>query len=111
MSETVGDLQAKIAEEVRSNPVMVYMKGTPDAPQCGFSAQVANIFRTLNVPFGAVDVIGQDGYRDGIKKFTNWPTIPQVFVGGKFVGGCDITTELYSSGELQKMVAEAVAQK
>lgn len=105
------DIQAKIKSEVEANPVVVYMKGTPMFPQCGFSAAVVGVFRELGVEFHAVDVLGEDGYRDGIKRFTNWPTIPQVFVGGQFIGGCDITREMYASGELQKMVEAAVAAK
>ncbi len=98
------DMRAKIAEEVGKNQVMIYMKGTPNFPQCGFSAAVVEIFRELGVKFGAVDVLNEEGYRDAIKAFTSWPTIPQVFVGGKFIGGCDITREMHKSGELKKLV-------
>ncbi len=103
------DIQARIKAEIETHPVVVYMKGTPTFPQCGFSAAVCDVFRSLGVPFHAVDVIGTEGYRDGIKAFSNWPTIPQVFVGGQFIGGCDITRELFASGELQKLVEAAVA--
>lgn len=104
------EIQAKIAEEIRTNPVMVYMKGTPQFPQCGFSGAVVEIFRSLGVKVGSVDVLGVEGYRDAIKAVTGWPTIPQVFVGGKFIGGCDITRELYASGELKTLVDEAVSR-
>jgi monothiol glutaredoxin len=107
---TPEELQARIAEEVRTNPVMIYMKGTPQFPQCGFSGAVVEMFKAIGAPIAAVDVLNEDGYRDAIKQFTKWPTIPQVFVGGKFIGGCDIAREMYASGELKKLVDEAVAK-
>lgn len=104
------DIQERIADQVKKNKIMVYMKGTPDFPQCGFSAQVANIFKTVGTPFGYVDVITDHEFRDGIKQFTNWPTIPQIFIDGEFIGGCDIATEMYESGELEKLAKENQAE-
>lgn len=105
------DLKAKIAEEVKTHPVVLYMKGTPAFPQCGFSAAVVDIFNGLGVSFHAVDVLAEKGCREAIKQFTNWPTIPQVFVGGEFVGGCDITRELFAKGELKTLVDAAIAKQ
>lgn len=105
------DIQERIKNEVESNAVVVYMKGTPTFPQCGFSAAVVDVFRTMGVPIHAVNVLDEEGYRDGIKAFTNWPTIPQVFVGGQFIGGCDITREMFANGELHKMVEAARAAR
>ena len=97
-------VQQKIAEMVKSSPVVVFMKGTPDMPQCGFSKAVMDIFSKLGVAINTVDVLSDPEIREGIKQLTQWPTIPQVFIKGEFVGGCDIIRELYSKGELQKMV-------
>lgn len=101
------DIQEKIAAEVKEHPVVVYMKGTPNFPQCGFSGAVIQMLKGVGAEIFAVDVLGEEGYRDGIKKFSNWPTIPQVYIGGKFVGGCDIARELFESGELKRMVEDA----
>lgn len=98
----------KIDKEVKSSKIIVFMKGTKDEPQCGFSAAVVDVFRALNVPFETRDVLEDNELREGIKKYSNWPTVPQVFIGGKFVGGCDITRELYQSGELEKMIKNVV---
>jgi monothiol glutaredoxin len=99
-----NDVQKKIAEEVSQNPVMLYVKGAPGAPQCGFSKVVMDIFDHLNVKYATRDVLSDPDLRDGVKRYSNWPTIPQVFIGGKFVGGCDIVRELYANGELEPMV-------
>ncbi len=80
------------------------MKGTPQMPQCGFSATVVQILNAVGAPFHAVNVLEDTEVREGIKQFSNWPTIPQLYINGKFVGGCDITRELFESGELKKMV-------
>ena len=101
------DIQKKIDNEVKSNKIIVYMKGSKDTPQCGFSAAVVDAFNALKVPFETRDVLEDNELREGIKKYSNWSTIPQVFIGGKFIGGCDITRELYASGELQNLVKEA----
>lgn len=103
-------IMEKIDQEVKSNKIIVYLKGTKDAPQCGFSAAVIDAFNSLGVNFETRDVLSDDELREGIKKYSNWPTIPQVFINGKFIGGCDITRELYQTGELQKIVKEALGQ-
>jgi monothiol glutaredoxin len=96
------DIQAKID----AAPVLLFMKGTPMFPQCGFSARVVQILKHAGVPFNTVNVLEDPEIRDGIKSFSNWPTIPQLYVKGEFVGGCDIITEMYQSGELQTLLAE-----
>ena len=97
----------KIKECIESNPVCVFMKGTPDAPQCGFSAHVVQILSTYGVKFHAVNVLDDWDIREGIKKYANWPTIPQLYVKGRFVGGCDITAELHRKGELKQILSAA----
>ncbi len=94
----------RIGEEIAAHDVGVFMKGTPQFPQCGFSAAVTNVLSQLGVPFNGVDVLADDAIRQGIKAFSNWPTIPQVYVKGEFVGGCDIVREMYQSGELQRLL-------
>jgi monothiol glutaredoxin len=96
----------EIQSHIDSAPVMLFMKGTPMFPQCGFSARVIQILKHAGVPFKTVNVLENPEIRDGIKTFSNWPTIPQLYVKGEFVGGCDIVTEMYQSGELQTMLAE-----
>jgi monothiol glutaredoxin len=97
---------ARIESDVRSQPVVLYMKGTPVFPQCGFSAQVVQVLSQLGVKFQSFDVLSDDSLRQGIKEFSNWPTIPQLYVQGEFVGGCDIVREMYQSGELAELLAE-----
>jgi monothiol glutaredoxin len=97
---------AQIQSKIDSAPVMLFMKGTPMFPQCGFSARVIQILKHANVPFQTVNVLEDPEIRDGIKEFSNWPTIPQLYVKGEFIGGCDIVTEMYQSGELQSLLAE-----
>jgi monothiol glutaredoxin len=92
----------RIKQDVTSNPVVLYMKGTPVFPQCGFSAAVVQILTTMGVKFKGVDVLADPEIREGIKVFSQWPTIPQLYVKGEFVGGCDIIREMYESGELQE---------
>lgn len=99
------DTQDKIKQQISGNPVILYMKGTPEAPQCGFSMRSVQILRACGVKFASVDVLADNDVREGIKRFSNWPTIPQLYVNGEFIGGCDIITELYQAGELQKLVA------
>ena len=94
----------KIGDEVKNNKVMLYMKGDKDFPMCGFSAQVVHILNTLGAEYETRNVLEDDDLRQSIKEFSDWPTIPQLYIDGEFVGGCDITTELYQSGELQKML-------
>jgi monothiol glutaredoxin len=99
----------EIKNQVTTNPVVLYMKGTPDFPQCGFSATAVQILRACGVQdFLSVNVLEDPDIRQGIKAFANWPTIPQLYVAGEFVGGSDIMRELYESGELQKLVKEKV---
>ena len=101
------DINKVIDEKVKNNHVLVFIKGTPDAPQCGFSNQVVSILKMLKADFASVDVIGQPEFRESVKEFSNWPTIPQIFVDGKFLGGCDIFTELYEKGELEELVKKS----
>ena len=96
----------RIRGEVSENDVVVFMKGTPVFPQCGFSSVVAQVMTTLGVKFKGINVLEDADIRDGIKSFSNWPTIPQLYVKGEFVGGCDIVKEMYESGELQQLMAE-----
>lgn len=96
----------RIESEIRENPVVLYMKGTPVFPQCGFSARVVQILSHVGVPFKGVNVLEDGELREGIKEFTNWPTIPQLYVKGEFVGGCDIIMEMYQAGELQAMMKD-----
>jgi monothiol glutaredoxin len=97
---------ARIKAEITENPVMLYMKGTAMFPQCGFSARLVQILNHLEVPFKTANVLEDADLRDGIKTFSNWPTIPQLYVKGEFVGGCDIVTEMFQSGELASVFAE-----
>ena len=96
----------RIQTEIKANPVVLYMKGTPVFPQCGFSARVVQILSHIGVPFKGVNVLEDMEIREGIKAYANWPTIPQLYVKGEFVGGCDIVTEMFQSGELQTLLEE-----
>ena len=98
------NIQDQIKKDITDNKVILYIKGDKGAPQCGFSAAVLNVFDQLGVSYETRNILADPALREGIKTFTNWPTIPQIFVGGKFIGGCDITLEMYKSGELQQMV-------
>ena len=98
-------IQDTIQEDVTKNKVIVFMKGTAEAPMCGFSAQVVNILKTYNIPFTTRNILEDPALRQGIKDFTNWPTIPQVFINGEFIGGCDVTVELHENGELKKLLS------
>ena len=98
-------VQQRISQEVADNPVVLYMKGTPVFPQCGFSAAVVQILSHLGVKFKGIDVLTDPGIRQGIKEFSNWPTIPQLYVKGEFIGGCDIITELHQAGELKTLLS------
>jgi monothiol glutaredoxin len=95
-----------IDQQVKSNEVVLFMKGTPQFPQCGFSGQVVQILDYLGVPYKGVNVLDSDELRQGIKAYSNWPTIPQLYVKGEFVGGCDIIREMFQSGELQGVFKE-----
>jgi len=97
----MSDINAFIEEQVKSNDVFLFMKGSPDFPQCGFSGQVVQILNYLGVDYSSANVLESDELREGIKTYTNWPTIPQLYVKGEFVGGCDIIREMFQAGELQ----------
>ncbi len=101
------DTQAKIKEMVTTNPVVLYMKGTPKFPQCGFSNLATQILDACNAKYVAVDVLQDQAVREGIKVFANWPTIPQLYINGEFVGGSDIMRAMYESGELQTLLNAA----
>ncbi len=94
----------RIEQEVKENPVVLFMKGTPVFPQCGFSAAVVQVLSHMGVPFKGIDVLQDPGLRQGIKDFSSWPTIPQLYVQGEFVGGCDIVREMFDSGELTEFM-------
>jgi len=96
------NIKEKISNLVKSNDVCLFMKGTPDVPQCGFSSAVSNVLKHLQVKFNGINVLEDPELRQGIKEFSDWPTIPQLYVKGEFVGGCDIIKEMFEKGELQK---------
>lgn len=99
------DVQDLIKEQVNSNPVVLYMKGSPKAPMCGFSAKAVQILQANNLPlFFSVNVLEEPAIRDGIKIFSDWPTIPQLYIRGEFIGGCDIMLEMHQSGELKQLL-------
>ena len=101
MDQQTKDL---INNEITNNEVSLFMKGTPDAPQCGFSMAVTNMLKILEVNFKGINVLENQSLREGIKEFSDWPTIPQLYVKNEFVGGCDIVKEMYESGELKKVL-------
>ncbi len=98
-------VQEKIQQQITSNDIVLYMKGTPQFPQCGFSGRSVQILQACGAKFASVNVLADAEVREGIKQFSNWPTIPQLYIKGEFIGGCDIMTELYQKGELQKLVS------
>jgi monothiol glutaredoxin len=98
------DVVQRIQSAVNHNKIMIFMKGTASFPQCGFSAATVQVFEELGVPFQTADVLSDPELRDAVKRYSNWPTIPQVFIGGKFIGGCDIVREMYENGELQSLL-------
>ena len=99
-------MQEFIDNEVKSNDIIVFMKGTPQFPQCGFSGQVAQIMDYLGADWKGVNVLADDDLRQGVKDYSNWPTVPQIYVKGEFIGGCDIAREMFQSGELQTYLEE-----
>ena len=103
MDQQTNDL---IKNEIDNNDVCLFMKGTPDAPQCGFSMAVSNILKILEVNFKGVNVLENQNLREGIKAYSDWPTIPQLYVKNEFVGGCDIIKEMYENGELSKLLQD-----
>jgi monothiol glutaredoxin len=100
MNETQTEIHAKLTQDIQNNDIVVFMKGTPQSPMCGFSGQVVQIFQHLGVPFKGINVLDDAEVRQGIKDLSNWPTIPQVYIKGEFIGGCDIMREMFQSGEL-----------
>lgn len=102
----MSDIQQKIQETISTNDVVLYLKGTKDFPQCGFSALVVQVLKNLNVDFLDIDVLRDPEIRQGIKDFSDWPTIPQLYVKGEFIGGCDIVKEMFQSGELQEILGK-----
>lgn len=104
------DIQEVIKQQVTGNPVVVYMKGTPAAPRCGFSANAINILNTLGVKnIFSVDILANDDIRKGIIDYANWPTVPQIYINGEFIGGSDIMTEMYQNGELKTLLGKVTA--
>ena len=101
MDQQTNDL---ISKEIEGNEVCLFMKGTPDSPQCGFSMAVSNILKHLKVKFEGINVLESNEIRQGIKDYTDWPTIPQLYIKGEFVGGCDIVKEMFEKGELKKLL-------
>ena len=99
-------INKKIEDLINDNQVCLFMKGTPDAPQCGFSMAVANVLKHLNVNFKGINVLEDENLRQGIKEFSDWPTIPQLYVKKEFIGGCDIIKEMFEKGELKKLFEE-----
>ena len=94
----------KIQNLINQNKICLFMKGTPEVPQCGFSMAVSNVLKHLKVDFKGIDVLEDNHLREGIKEYSDWPTIPQLYIGGKFIGGCDIVKEMFEKGELQKLL-------
>ena len=100
------EIKEKIKNLINDNQVCLFMKGTPDAPQCGFSMAVSNVLKHLNVDFKGINVLEDENLRQGIKDFSDWPTIPQLYVKQEFIGGCDIVKEMFEKGELKKLLEE-----
>ena len=100
------DIKTQIKEMVKKNDVCLFMKGTPEAPQCGFSMAVSNMLKILDVNFMGINVLEDQNIRDGIKIFSDWPTIPQLYIKKEFIGGCDIVKEMYENGELKKILGD-----
>ena len=94
-------IQEQLKEVIENNEIILFMKGTPDFPQCGFSGKTAQILQACEVQYASVDVLADNSVREGIKEYSNWPTVPQLYVRGEFIGGCDIVTQLFENGELQ----------
>ena len=101
MDQLTNDL---IKSEIKNNEICLFMKGTPDAPQCGFSMAVANILKIMEVKFKGINILENQNLREGIKVFSDWPTIPQLYINQEFIGGCDIVKEIYENGELKKIL-------
>jgi monothiol glutaredoxin len=106
MSDIDEDVQSRIKKEINSNDVVLFMKGTPVFPQCGFSSMVSQLLSHIGVEFKGVDVLAEPTLRDGIKSFSDWPTIPQLYYKGEFIGGCDIVKEMHENGELKELFSK-----
>ena len=104
------DVLERIKQQVESNPVVIYMKGTPDLPRCGFSQRASQALAATGFPFAFVNVLEDPEIFDNLPRYADWPTFPQIYIDGELIGGCDITLELYQNGELHKLVAAAVAK-
>jgi monothiol glutaredoxin len=100
------DVNDRIKDQIESNPVLLYMKGTPDFPQCGFSGQTVAALKAIGKPFAYVNIFEDPEIREGLKAYSNWPTFPQLYVNGELVGGCDIVVEMYQSGELKSLIGD-----
>ena len=100
------DVNNRIEEQLKANRVLLYMKGTPDFPQCGFSGQTVAALKAVGKPFAYVNIFEDPEIREGLKAYSNWPTFPQLYVNGELIGGCDIVVEMYHSGELQELLGE-----
>ncbi len=105
------DVLERIREQVTSNPVVIYMKGTPDMPQCGFSARAVEALKLCEYPFAFVNVLSDPEIFNNLPRYADWPTFPQIYVGGDLIGGCDITVEMFESGDLKPLIAAAVNKK
>lgn len=100
------DINITISDLIKNNAVVIFMKGSADLPACGFSATVVNIFKRLNIPFHGEDILQNEEMRAAIKTYTNWPTLPQIYVKGEFIGGCDIIKDMFLSGELEALLKD-----
>ena len=103
------DVNERIEKQLQENKVLLYMKGTPDFPQCGFSGQTVMALKSLGRPFAYVNIFEDPEIREGLKKYSNWPTFPQLYVNGELIGGCDIVVEMYHSGELEQLLSDGAA--
>ena len=100
-------IKQRIENDIKNNKVFIYMKGTPEAPMCGFSARAVQVLKGYNVPFKTFNILEDPEIRQAIKEYSDWPTIPQVYINGEFVGGCDVLTEMHESGELKELLEKA----
>ena len=100
------EIKNQIEELIKKNDICLFMKGTPEAPQCGFSMTVSNVLKHLDVKFKGINVLEDQNMRDGVKTYSDWPTIPQLYIKGEFIGGCDIVKEMYENGELKKILSD-----
>jgi monothiol glutaredoxin len=105
------DIEQKIREQIEGNEILLYMKGTPDFPQCGFSAQTAQVLKQIGVPFSYFNILEDQDLREQLKQYSNWPTYPQLYINGELLGGCDIIMEMYESGELEKELKAAAKEQ